>query len=276
MRVPIINLTPQGRLGNRMFNLMFGHFLARRIIPGAEICGPDLTPWAISMQAPPCTTTSKRITLTGHKIDFKELLHKIRSDSVEIIDVRAFGCRMDSLLALEETRALFIAPESMSHIQGFGEDELVIHVRAGDILAGAHRDYAPLPLSYYRRIIADSGLRPVFVGQVPQKHPYGVALREQFSEAEFPSSLGLVEDFERIRRSRNICISISTFSWLAAWMSDARRIYLPVAGFLNPAQRRDIDLLPKDDPRYVFTEFPVSRWRSSEAEVASLIHDASG
>lgn len=271
MPPPIINLTPQGRLGNRMFNLMLAHHIARHVLPGAPIHGPGLDPWGIVLPPLPEGTTGRRLLLTGHRIDFPALRARIASEGIGILDLRAFGCRMDSLLAREEARALFAAPESMAGIRGFGEDELVIHIRAGDILTGGHRDYHPLPIAHYRKVVAHSGCRPVFVGQIPDHHPYGAALRAQFPDAAFPASLGLVEDFERIRRSRNICISISTFAWLAAWLSDARRIYLPVAGFLNPAQRRDIDLLPKEDARYVFTEFAVRRWTGSEAEVASLI-----
>ena len=77
-------------------------------------------------------------------------------------------------------------------------------------------------------------------------------------EAQFIPSRGPIRDFEIIRRSRNVVVSVSTFSWLAAWLSDADRIFLPMTGFYNPAQFPEIDLLPLHDPRYRFYLFPVN------------------
>lgn len=266
-----ICLRPQGRLGNQMFNLMLGKQFSEVLFPGAALFGPDLDPWGIRLPAAPGTAAGREWLLTGHNVDIEKIRKKIADEQIDTILLRAWGCRMDLLYPLDRSRALFSPPETMSAVEGFGDDELVIHVRGGDILHGGHRDYFPLPLSYYERIIADCGLRPVFVGQIPDHHPYGVGLRQRFPDAGFAPSLGLIEDFERIRRSRNICVSISTFAWLAAWLSHADRIYLPVAGFLNPRQRRDIDLLPLTDGRYRFTRFANFRWTGSDADLDALL-----
>ena len=57
---------------------------------------------------------------------------------------------------------------------------------------------------------------------------------------------------------KNIVVAISTFSWLAAWLSRAETIILPLSGFFNPAHHREIDLLPVDDIRYRFFLFPLN------------------
>ncbi|MDB5557184.1 MAG: hypothetical protein JWQ36_118, partial [Enterovirga sp.] len=69
--------------------------------------------------------------------------------------------------------------------------------------------------------------------------------------------LGPVGDFATVRRARNIVVSVSTFAWLAAWLSEATRIHLPVYGIFNPEQFRQIDLLPLADQRYIYYRFPV-------------------
>ena len=53
-------------------------------------------------------------------------------------------------------------------------------------------------------------------------------------------------------------LSVSTFAWLAAWLSKAVQIHLPVCGLFNPMQVPDVDLLPITDPRYTFHLFPLT------------------
>ena len=58
------------------------------------------------------------------------------------------------------------------------------------------------------------------------------------------------------------------------WLSNtAETIFFPVKGFLNPQQRKDIDLLPIGDERYRFCRFPAEHWRATEAQVKALTND---
>jgi hypothetical protein len=66
-----------------------------------------------------------------------------------------------------------------------------------------------------------------------------------------------LSDFQTVRRAKNIVVCISTFVWLAAWLSNAKRIVLPVYGLYNPLQFPNHDLLPLGDDRYTYYEFPV-------------------
>lgn len=65
-------------------------------------------------------------------------------------------------------------------------------------------------------------------------------------------------DFAALRNSKNIVVSVSTFSWLAAWLSNADRIFMPLTGFYNPAQYSRAHLIPSGDPRYVYYQFPIN------------------
>jgi hypothetical protein len=42
------------------------------------------------------------------------------------------------------------------------DDELVINIRAGEILRAIHPDYSPLPISFFRELVKDTGMAPVF------------------------------------------------------------------------------------------------------------------
>lgn len=68
-------------------------------------------------------------------------------------------------------------------------------------------------------------------------------------------------DFERLRSAKHVCLSISSFSWLAAWLSSlAKTIHMPVAGIFDP--RRGVQsLIPGDDARYRFWEVDIPKMK---------------
>jgi hypothetical protein len=148
-----------------------------------------------------------------------------------------------------------LIPSLPRHIQSFDERYLVINIRTGDIFSGVNRLYPLIPVNFYADLIRTTGLLPVFVGEI-QSNAYVQELRERFPAALFLPRQTPVDDFETIRRAKNIVIAVSTFSWMAAWLSMADKIYMPIAGFYNHELAPEIDLLPVSDPRYRFYEFP--------------------
>jgi hypothetical protein len=159
---------------------------------------------------------------------------------------------MDNFLEVSVYREVFKAPESY---EGFDERYLVCNIRGGDALTSENPHYPVLPPDFYRDLARDTGLELVFMGQLGNDS-YTTSLRERFPDATFRPSRGAVGDFETIRNSKNIVLSVSTFSWLAAWLSNAKQIFLPVAGFYNIAHFKQIDLIPLNDRRYRFYLFP--------------------
>jgi hypothetical protein len=97
----------------------------------------------------------------------------------------------------------------------------------------------------------------VFLGQLGPGE-YFDTLRNAFPGAEFVPARDPMLDFTVLRRSSNIVLSVSTFAWLAAWLSEASQIHLAVNGLLNPMQLPDVDLLPFADERFRFYLFPVN------------------
>jgi hypothetical protein len=254
-----------GRLGNRMFEVMAAHMLARRL--GGVVTGEALPEWGIAPAHH--DLPARHLTVTGHRLDLPRLRYLLGTGLAQGIETSALACRMELLEPVEDARALFAAPPA-PRARGAGEGELLINIRAGNILGPLHRDYRPLPLAFYARLIAETGLRPVFLGQIA-RDPYSHALRARFPGAEFRPSEGPMQDFAAIRASRHICTAISTFSWLAAWLSQAETIHLPIAGMFHPGQRPDVDLLPLADARYRFHLFPVQHWGGTPAELAEVM-----
>ncbi|MBL8550635.1 MAG: hypothetical protein JNJ73_11680 [Hyphomonadaceae bacterium] len=254
---------PVGQLGNRLLALFFAHHLSR-LMPNAIVTGCEIEEFPVRFgQGPnPLYDGDREITLTGHDVDVPALLREVEQAGIERINLRGvfarveyFGDRRDELRELID----FGAPSNF-----FDDDQLAIHVRSGPHLTPMHihEDFTPAPLSFHEQIIAETGLKPVFIGQFDD-HFYPRAIQARFPDAEFVSGGSPAEDFGRLMSARNIVASVSSYCWLASWFSRATRIHLPLLGFLNPIHRADCDLLPTADARYAFYEFPVIRWDAS-------------
>jgi hypothetical protein len=92
-------------------------------------------------------------------------------------------------------------------------------------MSAPHPDYLVLPPRYYKSLQERSGLELIFYGQIGND-AYSASLRAAFPAARFIPGVNRGHDFEVLRRSVNIAPGISTFAWLAAWLSEAYRYTL--------------------------------------------------
>lgn len=255
-----------GNVGNQMFRYMLAARIAEQL-GDAIISGCDFPQWDMS-SAPHMSTNNLLHIGPIHRVDIQEVAYALRSGLFDGVDLEAYGQRMEYFF---DRRDQFNRTFS-SAVTGttIGDGEIAINVRSNEILAGLHRDYMPLPITYYQQICEETGLSPVFVGQVGDSE-YVRRLRAAFPTARFFAGQHWIDDFQTIRKAKNVVLAISTFSWLAAWLSEtASRIYLPIMGIFNPEQRPDIDLLPFTDARYVFDEFPIFPYVGSSEQLALL------
>ena len=72
----------------------------------------------------------------------------------------------------------------------------------------------------------------------------------------------VMEDCLRINTARQVAVSISSYSWLAAWLSKtAETIHLPYCGLFSELRRPDIRLADLTDTRYHFHVLPNLNWK---------------
>jgi hypothetical protein len=254
---PVVQVTLKGGLGNRMIQFLAAYRLAS-LVPGCRIGNVTLPEWGIHLPpiAPgpePMTYLRDSIAAGGQRIDLADIAAALNDGTVARVEMDHFGQDLRNLPSRDVAAALF--RPGVPPIARFGRDTLLINIRGEEILTGAHPHYTLLPVPFYQELVARTGLMPVFLGQIAP-NPYTDALRAGFPDARFITSHGAATDFATLRHARNVVVAVSTFSWLAAWLSEAERIFLPLSGFLNPAQSPDIHLLPLDDPRYRFILFP--------------------
>ena len=250
-----IEIRPLGRLANKMIQFLAAWKLQREL-GDAEVCNPNLPEWGLQKrEVGPPSNAATLVVDRYSAMPFLTLYQLARAGNYGRIIIDNYMQRMDCLPEWRSAAPLFSTadPSYEPH-----DDELLIHVRSGDLTLGIPH-YPLVPADFYERIIKISGLKPVFMGEIEQ-NLYCEQLRRRFPGATFLQKQSPVQDFQTLRKASHLVVAVSTFSWLAAWLSDAKQIYLPMLGFLNPMHfkgQRGIDLLPADDPRYRFFLFPL-------------------
>jgi hypothetical protein len=187
-------------------------------------------------------------------LDFQKIVYYASTGIVNRFDLYGHLQRMENYPPREVAANLFVTDPSLGI--SFGKDWLVCPVRGSEVLSAIHSGYTLIPLDFYEAISKVTGLKLVFMGQI-EDNEYCSDLRKRFKGALFIRTQGALEDFQTIRKSRNIILCISTFAWLAAWFSDAQRIFLPMFGLFNTHQFTGFNFLPISDVRYKFFQFPV-------------------
>ena len=246
-------------MGNRLMQFMTAHSIARRV-PGCQLSNIDTPEFNLSYaqigedHSYKLTFTHSQEIGSAGRIEVENVAHLLNCAALRRVVLAGYCQHVANFGSADEYRE--ILPLTVDDAAGCGPDELLINIRMGDVADGHHRDYVSLPVEFYAEVVRTTGLLPVFLGQI-EDNPYCRSLQRLFPEARFVPSEGARRDFARIRRSKNILLSISTFSWVAAWLSEAERIIMPVAGVFHPLQHPSSNLIPLGDRRYTYYLFPI-------------------
>lgn len=262
---PGLILRPHGRLGNHILQWVTGQTVAR-MVPGLGLHNYALPQWGL--QAGGFRRRQPFLpTITQQDSDLGAVAGMMRAGEMPLARLRCMVLQADMWGDPARFRALL--PLSGQAVETAGRGDVLLNVRADEILHARHADYGPIPLGFYTSVLKNTGLRPVFMGQLGDD-TYSQLLRDSFPEARFLPSQGVLGDFEAMRRAQHLALSVSTFSWAAGWLSEARSIHMPLLGFYNPAQRADISLMPQGDARFCYYGFPVRTWAATADQRAAL------
>jgi hypothetical protein len=260
----VINIIPYGRLGNQMMQLMFAMAVQRHARTPVRIEGYHLPEWGLGRQAG-LEKAAVALAFSGTRSDvIATLIDRYRPRQ---IDVSYIILRASNLLPATDYIHLF----PLSHDDGVAtaSDELLMHIRLGDVSAPtSHADMGPLPISYYSYLIATTGLRPVFIGEIDES-PYCRALRRQFPQARFIAGGSAKQDFQTLRRASHLALSVGTYSWVGTYLSQAKEVHVPLCGIYDFSRRPEYDLLPTWDSRFVFHKIPGDVWVRRYSDIES-------
>ena len=251
---PIFHIEPKGGFGSRMIQYMVA-LSFQHLVPGCRISNVRLPEWGIDCPPLPLPDATEQAE-QPHHIEMAGLAARALTGALRGVVYRGLGQRLENFPDIDTCRAVF-RPPVITRAR-FDARHLICHIRAEELSLGVKDPDGPLtPIEFFSDIVAETGLIPVFVGRtVP--NAYTGRLRRRFPQGVFLEAGDTISDFEIIRQAKNIVIGVSTFAWMAAWLSHAERIFVAVSGRFNPMQVRAVDLLPFDDPRYRFYLFPIN------------------
>jgi len=138
----------------------------------------------------------------------------------------------------------------------YNEDLIGVHIRLGEYYNYNNH----LPKEYYINCITDSKKMAVIYTDQPT-HPYIQDIKRSVDCQIFSTDINWIEsksptqwrDFVNISSHKHIIISQSSYSWWAAWLSNASTIYYPLS-YKNywSNNGNDIDLVVDDEDRYIY------------------------
>ena len=217
-----------GRLGNNIIQVKNGltiayHYNCNLIIPSHRLF-------------------TKRYIVINSSINEKDKPHLINSESEQFFyqnKIKIQGERVDvSLFTKYHDKVI----ETMKRIfritsqQSLKEDDLVIHIRSGDIFNNKrpHRSYVPPPLWYYQKIIESYPFQRIYLIAEDRVNPCINALLERYQNIQWKRRT-LEEDIQIIMNARHIVMSIGTFiPQLTSLSTNCHRMYRPM---YNPQEQ---------------------------------------
>jgi hypothetical protein len=250
-----IRIRPSGRLANLMSQLMFADTISRRCRQPVAVEGYSIPEWGLLK--PPSSLPSSDIEIGSSLTRAALCCSMIDAFKPELVHVVFPIFRVGNLGNPSDYFSRFPFSEPVAKIP---DDYLLIHIRAGDVAMPIHEKYGPLPIRYYEYLISQTGLRPLFISE-PGRNRCIDLIRASFPKAEMIGGSSAIADFQTIRTARNVALAVSSFSWMATFLSTtAERIHLPLAGHFDPIDDPHPDFLPLDDRRYVFHHVSREAW----------------
>ena len=250
---PVLHMASPTHYANLMMRYMVGTKLSK-MLPDFRMSSVSMPYWDIQHEFIPAAPGERvcRVVSEQH-FAFEQIRYFVETGLYTRFDWHGYGQRMENFPSKAICRALFIADREVG--LSTSEDTIVCPVRGAEILNAIHPGYTSVPVEFYSQVIEELKLTPIFMGQT-EDNTYVRRLKARFPRAEFLPHMGALADFQTIRKARNIILPVSTFAWLAAWLSEARHIVLPVFGIFNPRLFPNHDLLPVGEGPYRFYQFP--------------------
>jgi hypothetical protein len=282
----VVTMKYRGRLGNHLAQYCVARRIASELrfdlrcppiagFPNAVSLGPALRRY-LPLQP-------KQVVRTHHALDLASVLSDRQP---RIIDLNGLFLRYEYFAPCKQViRDSWLWSGPLTQAE---PDVLAIHIRSGDVWTSddGNREgtktgitqYHTLPFSYYARIIEERRWRRIDVVTEDPGDPMVEKLERSFGVKVISGSV--ISDFNHLRRSRNIVLSVSSFAWWAAWLSDAERIYYPLLGLFDSERAKgrpaawQQDLQVIDEPRYTFIEVsaPSGDWTGSPEDRVRLLN----
>ena len=107
-------------------------------------------------------------------------------------------------------------------LEPLGDDELVIHIRSGDIITELHPEYIIPPMSYYTNFIDSNKFKKIYILAEDKSNLCIEKLQKMYSNVSFELR-SLTDDIELVLRARNMMMTIGSFIPELLWVTKYTR-----------------------------------------------------
>jgi hypothetical protein len=255
----MVEVKYQGRLGNNLFQYCFGRIVAESLgyrlvaepIPGfpktADVVDGVVYEKPLRLfKEDPFTQTTDREQLFKKKTPGKILLD-------------GYFQRYEYYKPCKKKIKKWLSTAETEKPYELSVDDFVVHIRALDyrtVPGCGPAFYRFTPFCWYKDILDNTNWRKLYVVTDDPKDRLSQKMVNRYG-AVTVSTDGL-SDFNFIKSAKRIAISASSFSWWAAWLSDAIEVYFPMVGYYDQRVRPDIDLRVDDEERFIHVKWPQS------------------
>jgi len=126
----------------------------------------------------------------------------------------------------EILQSIFII--NYKNITPLNDNELVIHIRGGDIFFNhPHPGYIPPPISYYKQIIEQKKYDNIYLINDTNNNPCIPLLKKRYPNI-IHNKNNLIEDIKKILSARNIVFTVGTFPCSLLFLTNhVQNVYYP-------------------------------------------------
>ncbi len=267
----------RGYLGNNLFQYCYGRIIAERLNYALEVEPIDNFPGTEEEVGKIRTFSFPAVyALRGHEtspdlacLSFEEGIKNNTMSKDHTWYVNGWFQRYEHYQAHKEKIKKWLYLENSEFKPGL--NDIVLHARYGDGVIGKGKNSGTgdqLNFNYYKEVIERAAPDKIYMVTDNKNHPDVQQLLNDY-KIEFHQG-NPIEDFKFIKTFNNICISRSTFSWWAAFLSNATKIYFPIPdkGHWSVTdephedregtiQTSNQDLRVYDEDRYVYVDVKI-------------------
>lgn len=252
-----------GLLGNQLYQFCLGKILSTELNYPLH-CPPIYGfPETYKYNTPPQLNNNMPTEeLNGHVINLKSILS---NKTPRIISLKGIFSRYEYYKKYTAQIKQWLKFETPIKRQ-INPNDIVMHVR----INREQHHYMDLPPSYYEKALSITTFDKLYICTNEPKDPYlnhfqkynpiitsGLSLRELMNQGKsYDEIMKLnLEEFKFIMSFNKIITAQSTFSWWAAFLSEATEIYapLPNKGIMSP-ERPDIQMTGIEEERYTYIQ----------------------
>lgn len=260
---PVIIAELPGLLGNRLFAFCMANILAENMgwkVLSEPIYGFPET-YSCSSNKAPCEYPTEIINdAPNFELDINPIINNKSLRNIKISGYFQGYKTLKPYTNQIRNKWLKIAPELL---RPRNERDIVVHVRA------QYPDCYFLPFEYYEKALAQTSYERVYICTDDPSHPFlenfkkynPIIVSTRNLEATIKqrgpnwpeiSKMNL-DDFLFMHSFDKIVIGFSTYSWWAAFLSDAKEIYAPY-----PLDKK-YQYYIVEEPRYHYIETPIGK-----------------